>query len=220
MCNYNTELLDFVWPGLFVRCRAGAPGCGRTRTSSGPRTAPPRGCPGWSAAGPASLASHARAPAARRSTPSLKHQTGQWKSLRSLLACWRISAKVFPWRRNMQKIAAAEAASWFQPDLSNKGAFRPYLFRGCNRRSPPPRGAAAIGVVLPKACSLPEWKSLRRFRRPPSISLTSETSVRKECCRGDDCTTLLGPAGWGALGFSLWGLGKRQETLLGCGFLD
>lgn len=136
MCNYNTELLDFVCSGLFVRCRAGAPGCGRTRTSSGPRTAPPRGCPGWSAAGPASLASHARAPAARRSTLSLKHQTGQWKSLRSLLACWRISAKVFPWHRNVQKIAAA-AASWFQPDLSNKGTFRPYLFRGCNRRSPP-----------------------------------------------------------------------------------
>lgn len=138
MCNYNTELLDFVWPGLFVHCRAGAPGCGRTHTSSGPRTAPPRGCPGWSAAGPASLASHARAPAARRSTPSLKHQTGQWKSLRSLLACWRISAKVFPWHRNVQKIAAA-ATSWFQPDLSNKGTFRAYLFRGCNWRSPPGR---------------------------------------------------------------------------------
>ena len=59
---------------------------------------------------------------------------------------------------------------------------------------------------LPKACSLPEWKSLRRFRSPPSISRTSDTSVRNECCRGDDWTTLLGPAGWGARDFSFGGL--------------
>lgn len=36
----------------------------------------------------------------------------------------------------------------------------------------------------PKACSFPEWKSLRRLSSPPSISQTSETSVRKLCCSG------------------------------------
>lgn len=66
-------------------------------------------------------------------------------------------------------------------------------------------------VILPKACSLPEWKSLRRLSSPPSISLTSETSVRKECCRGEDWTTLLGPAGWGARGFSLGGLTHMER---------
>lgn len=76
--------------------------------------------------------------------------------------------------------------------------------------------------TLPKACSLPEWKSLRRLRSPSSISLTSETSVRKECCRGEDWATLLGPAGWGALGFSLCGLVifggaiTAASTSLGC----
>jgi hypothetical protein len=58
-------------------------------------------------------------------------------------------------------------------------------------------------IILPKACSFPEWKSLSRLRRPPSISLTSDTSVRKECCSGEDWAILLGPAGWGALAFSL-----------------
>lgn len=58
-------------------------------------------------------------------------------------------------------------------------------------------------VILPKACNFMEWKSLSRLRRPPSISLTSDTSVRKECCSGEDWAILLGPAGWGALAFSL-----------------
>lgn len=111
-------------------------------------------------------------------------------------------------------VKIAVAASSLQPDLSNKGTFPRDLFSACNRIFP--LGPLRWEVVLPKACSLPEWKSLRRLRRPPSISLTSETSVRKECCRGEDCTTLLGPAGWGALGFSLWGLSKRQETQLCC----
>lgn len=71
------SLIAACCSGLFLRCRAGAPGCGRTHTSSGPPRAPPHGCPGWSAAGPASPASHVRAPAARRSTPSLKYQTGE-----------------------------------------------------------------------------------------------------------------------------------------------
>lgn len=75
-------------------------------------------------------------------------------------------------------------------------------------------------AVSPKACSLPEWKSLRRLRSPSSISLTSETSVRKECCRGEDWATLLGPAGWGALGFSLCGLSdEKTQTQLKCNFL-
>lgn len=209
------SLIAVCCSGLFLRCRAGAPGCGQMHTSSGPPRAPPRGCPGWSAAGPASPASHVRAPAARRSTPSLKYQTGETSLIPLGLQKDYCKGKSVSMAPKCVKIAVA--ASSLQPDLSNKDTFLLDLFSARNRIFP--LGPLLWEVVLPKAWSLPEWKSLRRLRRPPSISLTSETSVRKECCRGEDCTTLLGPAGWGALGFSLWGLGKRQETQLCLKFL-
>lgn len=50
---------------------------------------------------------------------------------------------------------------------------------------PPPASDINLQTLvepeLPNACSFPEWKSLRRLRRPLSISCTSDTSVRKEC---------------------------------------
>ena len=61
---------------------------------------------------------------------------------------------------------------------------------------------------LPNAWSFPEWKSFKRLRRPLSISWTSETSVRKECCIGVD---------WAPLPSPPWGLAFSFVTLLkGC----
>lgn len=124
-----------------------------------------------------------------------------WRSVSCLVITSK--SKVFPWQQRRKKNSTA--CIWFQPDSCNTATFHSPLFSASNRILSW-EGGASYQVTLPKACSLPEWKSLRRLSRPPSISLTSETSVRKECCRGDDWITLLGPAGWGALGFSLWGL--------------
>lgn len=123
-----------------------------------------------------------------------------WRSVSCLVITSK--SKVFPWQQRRKKIA--QRVFDFSLIHVTQPLFTRLYFQPVTEYSP--GGGASYQVTLPKACSLPEWKSLRRLSRPPSISLTSETSVRKECCRGDDWITLLGPAGWGALGFSLWGL--------------
>ncbi len=126
--------------GLSLRYRAGAPGCGRRRTSSGPLKAPPRGCRGWSAAGPASPASRARAPAAQRSTPSLETTRVQphrcnFSKVSSLLVAGGLqqSQKYFHGTRCAKN---STTAIWFQSDSCNKATFQLALWSARNRIFP------------------------------------------------------------------------------------